>query len=258
MHGGDTNAAYKLTTDTGENFFLKVNSSTYHKGIINSEVDSLQLLASKNLRVPRIVCHKALEHYSFLCLEWIDTTSSSNASALAKLIVNLHSNQQERYGYDKDNYIGNLHQPNRYYSDFTDFYISCRIEPQIRLATEHGYSLSTSFYKNLCANIPEEPPTLIHGDLWGGNYLINTLGAAFLIDPSVSYSHREMDIAMMRLFGGFDSEVFNVYNEMTPLIMGWQNRLDVFQLYYLLIHLNLFGSGYYNQVERIIRKYLRS
>src|SRR5690606_24016845 len=100
-----------------------------------------------------------------------------------------------------------------------------------------------------------EAPALIHGDLWNGNYLIDDSGNPCLIDPAVCFASREMDLAMMQLFGGFSEEVFNVYNEAFPLAKGWKTRTHLWQLYYLLVHLNLFGSGYYNHVNTIIRKY---
>jgi fructosamine-3-kinase len=104
--------------------------------------------------------------------------------------------------------------------------------------------------------IPEERPSLIHGDLWNGNYLIAKEGKPVLIDPAVSYGIREMDLAMMHLFGGFSEEVYNVYHELSPLQAGWQDRTSLWQLYYLLVHLNLFGSGYLSQVQTAIKRYL--
>jgi len=139
-----------------------------------------------------------------------------------------------------------------------EFYITCRIEPQIALAKNQGFLPGfdlNQIYNKIDSIIPGEQPCLIHGDLWNGNVLYRS-NDCFFIDPSISYSHREFDIAMMDLFGGFDQLVFDRYDEILPVEKGWKDRQDLFQLYYLLVHLNMFGSTYENDVKRIIRKYL--
>ena len=103
--------------------------------------------------------------------------------------------------------------------------------------------------------IPNEPPSLIHGDLWNGNYLVSEAGKPVLIDPAAAFAPREMDIAMMHLFGGFSTTLFQAYQEIHPMEKNWEDRISLWQLYYMLVHLNLFGSGYLKQVEAILAKY---
>jgi fructosamine-3-kinase len=138
-----------------------------------------------------------------------------------------------------------------------EFYISQRLEPQLKLAFEGGFKFGNlkGFFKNISEEIPEESPSLIHGDLWSGNFLVAHNGDPALIDPAVAFAPREMDLAMMKLFGGFSEEVFMTYNSIFPLCEGWKERTAIWQLYYLLVHLNLFGSGYWSQVKFILKRY---
>ena len=130
--------------------------------------------------------------------------------------------------------------------------------PQFEMAQQKGYVFKDleAFCHNILTEIPDEPSSLIHGDLWGGNFMVDNSGLPCLIDPSVSYAPREMDIAMMHLFGGFDTRVFEVYQEVFSMQNGWQDRIPLFQLYYLLVHLNLFGRSYYGQVKSIVDQYV--
>lgn len=129
--------------------------------------------------------------------------------------------------------------------------------PQFQLACENGYEFAQldTFYKKLEQLIPEEKSSLIHGDLWSGNYLINAQDQPCLIDPAVSYAPREMDLAMMRLFGGFEHRLFLAYDKAFPLEEDWEERLQLWQLYYILGHVNLFGGNYYTSAKAIIKRY---
>jgi hypothetical protein len=139
----------------------------------------------------------------------------------------------------------------------TDFYIKRRLQPQFERAYNNGFKFDAldAFFKNISEIIPEDPPSLIHGDLWSGNYMCSEDGLPVLIDPAVAYAPREMDLAMMQLFGGFPSEVFQQYNQQFPLAAGWEARTGIWQLYYVLVHLNLFVSGYFLQAQRLIKTY---
>ena len=125
------------------------------------------------------------------------------------------------------------------------------------MAKDRGFHFTDLelFYKNISSEIPNEPPALVHGDLWSGNYMVLKTGNPALIDPAVAFAPREMDLAMMQLFGGFSEEVFRLYDEIFPLENNWKNRIPLWQLYYLLVHLNLFGSGYLSRVQRIVGSY---
>jgi fructosamine-3-kinase len=173
-------------------------------------------------------------------------------------LAKLHEVKSDQYGLDHDNYIGSLAQSNTKHPDWKSFFITERIQPQLKLAMEKGLidmemiKQFESFFDHFDDLIPEEPPALLHGDLWNGNYLVSNSGKAALIDPAVYFGHREMDLAMTKLFGGFDAEFYQAYNEKFPLKKGWEKRIPIHNLYPLLVHVNLFGSGYVSQIKLIL------
>jgi len=174
----------------------------------------------------------------------------------------MHKNTAGHFGLDRDNYMGSLPQSNKMHERWSDFFIEERLQPMVQMAADNKLLTGndvTSFervYKNLEGLFTEEDPSLIHGDLWRGNYLIDQSEKPYLIDPAVSYGHREFDIAMTTLFGGFSDGFYNAYNETFPLAKGWEGRVDLWNLYPLLVHLNLFGSGYLGEVRGCLRRYL--
>lgn len=169
----------------------------------------------------------------------------------------LHLTSSPEFGFISSNYIGSLPQHNNREGSASEFYITQRLEPQLRMASQRGFSFDNldQALKNISESIPEEPPALIHGDLWSGNYLVNEQGQPCLIDPAVSYGPREMDLAMMKLFGGFPDLVFLRYSKVFPLHPGFEQRISLWQLYYLLVHLNIFGNSYLGSVKRILKQY---
>ncbi len=260
VSGGDINKAYSFTL-SNRRYFLKYNTGQNHQALIKSEVWGLKALALKGLSVPKIEFELFKESYSALVLNWIDarSVSENDGELIATNLRQLHSNRHKNYGLEHHNYIGRWPQSNSEHHTFSQFYSHERLIPQIEMAHKCGwlsFKISTNHIDEQIRNlIPEEKPTLIHGDLWSGNYLIDKHHQFYFIDPSISYAHREMDIAMMHLFGGFPSSCYAIYNEMMPMEKGWQNRMDIFQLYYLLVHLNLFGLSYRRQVDDILNKY---
>lgn len=229
--------------------------------MFEAEAKGLQLLKNTNtFKIPEVISYGETEKHSYLLLEYINTgTKNSNFNNTFGIkLAAMHQNTASHFGLDHDNYIGSLPQNNDgNLTHSAEFYIKKRLNPQWHLATQNGFAFKNidAFFKNIQNVISDEPPALIHGDLWNGNYLIDTHGNPCLIDPAVSFASREMDLAMMQLFGGFSDEIFCAYNESFPLEKNWKTRTDLWQLYYLLVHLNLFGSGYYNQVNTIIKKY---
>jgi fructosamine-3-kinase len=160
-----------------------------------------------------------------------------------------------------NNYIGSLNQKNDYCDTWSEFYATQRIMPLIRLAfdqhkcTKEDVALTESLCKRLYTLFPEEKPVLIHGDLWSGNFMSDADGQPVIYDPAVYYGSREMDVAMSLLFAGFDKSFYEYYNDAFPLESNWKGRIQLCQLYPLLVHLNLFGGHYYYSVMDVIKKY---
>ena len=259
LYGGDINSVFMLNCQEG-NFVVKINDAWRLPKMFEAESKGLQLLRQSNsFRIPQTFAHGNIDSFSFLLLEYIPAGASNDKpwEAFSSNLVKLHKTSNPYFGLDHNNYIGSLHQSNANLSSASEFYITQRLEPQFKLASENGFNFKdlNIFYKNLSNEIPVEPPSLIHGDLWNGNHLISSKNEAVLIDPAVAFAPREMDLAMMQLFGGFPGSIFDHYEDLFPLTGNWKIRIPIWQLYYLLVHLNLFGSGYFPQVNSIVIKY---
>ncbi len=263
LGGGCINESAKISTSSG-NYFVKYNTASKFPGMFGKEALGLQLLdAASEIRVPEVLHHDIAGEYSFLLLEYMSegTRKPDFWHSFGRSLAALHRHTQPLFGLDHDNFMGSLPQSNRQHADWIRFFIEERLEPQVRIAREKGeisllqVKQFERLYNRLGGIIPEEKPALLHGDLWNGNYMVDETGNACLIDPAVYYGHREIDIAMTRLFGGFPNEFYGNYHDAFPLEKGWENRIDLFNLYPLLIHVNLFGGGYASQVKNIIQRY---
>jgi len=255
--GGDINLTYRLQTTLG-NFFIKINSRHKFSRMFESEEEGLAAIRRTNaIAVPEVILQGATENESYLMLQWIDTGQSSKTSSeqLGQQLARMHRTTSARFGFEADNYMGSLHQSNKRHNNWAKFFIEERLQPMVKMAVDKKELAKSDmhqfdeFYKKLPGLFTEEQPALLHGDLWGGNYLISTEGKPYLIDPAVSYGNREFDIAMTTLFGGFDHAFYEAYNQEFPLLPGWQQRLKLWNLYPLLVHVNLFGGVYAKQVR---------
>ncbi|MCB2201131.1 fructosamine kinase family protein [bacterium] len=263
VSGGSINETFTISTNTGK-FFVKKNSASLYPEMFEKEARGLQILSGKSiLKVPEVIATGQSENATFLILEQIESGNKRSDfwNHFAEGLAQLHKNSAAHFGLDHDNYIGSLHQSNAKHNDWIDFFRTERLEKQVKLARDNGrmgktvVSTFENFYRKLPDIFPKEPPALIHGDLWGGNYMIHKNGEATIIDPAVYYGHREMDLAMSQLFGGFDNELYEAYHRFFPLEKGWQRRMDYCNLYPLMVHVNLFGGGYLNSVQSILRKF---
>ena len=259
LSGGDINDVFLLNTSEGKKV-VKVNSAIRFPGMFEAEMAGMKALKATNaIDAPKIIDVYTKGNYSCLLMEYRETGSKSSDfwTVFGKQMANLHKNTQPNFGFSDDNYIGSLPQHNNAHKNIVDFYIEERLQPQFRLATENGYSLGDTkkFCSALYHLIPQEKPALIHGDLWNGNYLVNTNGHPCLIDPAIAYAPREMDLSMMKLFGGFSEELFNTYFEEFPVENDFEERVPIWQLYYLLVHLNLFGKGYLGSCQNIVARF---
>ncbi len=260
LTGGDINQAWLITTSSAR-YFVKYNSSVKYPGMFEAEGRGLERLKSaRALIVPAVIAHSELGPLSWLMLEYIEPGSRSSFfwEDFGSSLAQLHKNTSISFGLDHINYIGSLRQINTNHKSWPDFFIEARLKPQLELTQTNmlaDNSLEKGFEKlfNALPGIfPVEPPSLLHGDLWSGNFMCNKTARPCLIDPAVYYGFREMDIAMSKLFGGFASGFYDAYNATWPLAPGWEQRLEICNLYPLMVHLNLFGAGYLGSVKRIL------
>jgi fructosamine-3-kinase len=257
LSGGDINRAARMTLADGRVVFVKSNAEAAPT-MFAAEARGLAWLGqAQALRVPSVL-HVA---EGFLVLEFLESgrRRPDFDEQLGRGLAALHRFGASGFGLDHDNFIGRLPQTNTAAGTWPDFYRERRLEPQLRLARQAGLcspSLARDF-ERLFAVLddrvgPAEPPARLHGDLWGGNLMVDPAGAPCLIDPAVYGGHREVDLAMMRLFGGFGPKVFSAYEEAWPLAPGYEERVPLYQLFFLMVHVNLFGRSYLAQAEHAL------
>lgn len=261
--GGCINECYRLETPKGT-FFLKKNRSDVYPEMFRCEQRGLECIRQV---VPEFAPAVLGLHddgtHQYLLLEYVERGRPARDFwwQFAERLERLHRHTAEGFGLDHDNYIGSLPQHNRQQASWADFYINQRIAPQVAAAVDRGLLEAKALrcvenlYRQMPALFPDEPPALLHGDLWSGNYLVDSRGLPRIIDPAIYYGHREMDLAMMDLFGGFDEAVFRRYDELFPLSPGYRQRRPLCQLYPLLVHANLFGGHYISSVWKILKAF---
>lgn len=261
--GGSINETYRINTSSGD-FFLKYNLSKKYPEMFELEMKGLKLLTSTNtVHIPEVFIAGYSGIYSYLILEYEERANPQNNFwiVFADQLANLHQNSASYFGLDHDNYIGSLKQSNSKTPDYLSFFINQRLSPllksaiDIKLLTHKDLVQFEKLLTRLSGLVTIENPALIHGDLWSGNIIVNHNGLPCLIDPAVYYGHRESEIAMTKLFGGFPNLFYEIYNEVFPMEKGWEERIEIQQLYPLLVHVNLFGHSYVSQVRRIINKF---
>ncbi|MBC8173730.1 MAG: fructosamine kinase family protein [Chitinophagales bacterium] len=263
VSGGCINACYTIKTGRGT-FFLKVNDEKKFPGMFAAEARGLELLQSVCAGfVPSVIKHAAHEGDQFLVLEFIQSTHPTvhTWKEFARHLSQLHKNTSGAFGLDQNNYMGSLTQNNSFQNTFLEFFILQRIAPLLKKAIDKKLlpqDIDKNFqrlYRKLHEIIPAEPPALIHGDLWSGNFMCDEKGVTKIIDPAIAYSHRECDLSMTRLFGGFDSSFYKYYNDFFLLENGFEKRVDIYNLYPLLVHVILFGGSYPTQVADIMKRF---
>ncbi len=261
--GGSINDAWRIDTNEGR-YFLKTNSADRFPSMFEAEADGLERLRAANaLPIPNVLGYGEDHDTSWLLLEWLESSppGPGHWSEFGQKLADQHSRSAANFGLERDNYIGSLLQRNKQDSDWSRFFIQQRLEPLIIMARDNGRIGAGAafrferFFTKLDELFPKETPALLHGDLWSGNFVIASIGRSWLIDPAVYYGHREMDIAMTRLFGGFDPDFYTGYQAAYPLEKGWEERVDICNLYPLLVHVNLFGGGYVERVEEILQRW---
>ena len=262
LSGGSINAAY-CVSHSNSKWFIKINNKEKYPGMFEAETKGLELLKKSEFIIPEIILFGNHLEHSYLLLDFIETRSSDLLSwnIFGNKLAKMHKLSNELYGLEENNYIGSLIQKNNQGKTWNEFYANQRILALSESAFNLGL-LSNGEIKSaemLCNKLedllPEEPPALLHGDLWQGNLLCNHDTHPVLIDPAVYYGHREMDLAMLFLFGSIPDEALFEYDQIYPLEKEWEKRMDLHQLYPLLVHLILFGMGYHGSVSSILKKY---
>ena len=262
--GGCINQGGRLETSIGI-FFLKWNDTKKFPGMFEAESKGLKLLHHQRaIRIPKVLAVGENGSYQFLLLEFIEQQSRSKKfwRQLGNCLASLHRNSFDTYGLDHDNYIGSLRQLNKQDSSWINFFIQQRLAVQVaqavdsKLAGNNWIKHFDALYKKLPELLTDEKPALLHGDLWSGNLITDESGQPCLIDPAVYYGNRETDLAMTQLFGGFDETFYSSYHDDFPLLPGLEDRLEVYKLYPLLVHVNLFGTSYVPSVEGILRRFI--
>ncbi|OGS97619.1 MAG: hypothetical protein A3H31_13290 [Gallionellales bacterium RIFCSPLOWO2_02_FULL_57_47] len=261
--GGSINEAYRLEGTDGSCYFLKLNEARHHP-MFAAEAEGLNTIAATNtLRVPRPIAHGTATSHSFLVLEHLELNSRGDAKLLGEQLAALHRCSAPRFGFAQDNYLGTTPQPNAWADDWVAFWREQRLGFQLRLAAQNGYvgRLQTLGEKLLGA-LPAffagytPRPALLHGDLWSGNHAFLADGTPVIFDPAPYYGDRECDLAMTELFGGYPADFYTAYRAAYPLDAGYAARKDLYNLYHILNHANLFGGGYARQAEQMMQKLL--
>lgn len=265
--GGSINDTRQLILTNGHNLFLKVNARG-HSGLFAEEARGLLALGqSHGPRVPTPVGLFEAGDNQYLLLEWIPTGRPRDDfwSRFGEKLAQLHrSNRSPRCGFSHDNHIGATPQPNGWMVNWHEFFGERRLLFQVELARKQGRADAAMErgVQELVRKLPDLIPALdeggasiLHGDLWGGNYMVSEDNDPVLIDPAVYYGHREADLAMTQLFGGFSPDFYGAYQAEWPLVPGYEQRRDIYNLYHLLNHLNLFGGSYAGSCHAIIRRF---
>lgn len=263
IRGGSINEAFYVRTDDAE-YFMKFHKNA-PKDFFKSEAIGLRLLKETNtVSVPNYLAYSDQEGQSFLLLEWIEGTKTEDTEAiLGWKMAELHKCFGRMHGFRNDTYIGLLPQPNKLMPNWLQYFREYRLGSQMKQGIENGVIKGARLRKleKLLEQLDKWVPTFVepshlHGDFYSGNWIVGPAGEPFIVDPSFFYGDRQVDIAFSELFGGFSKQFYEAYNEVFPLRDDYEDVKPLYQLYYLLAHLNLFGETYGKQVDDIINRYV--
>lgn len=259
LSGGDIHEVFSFAAGD-ESYVIKVNQNM-PEDVFLKEADGLKALRETGVvNVPRVLEVDEWEGTQYLLLEYISKGAGMKATFGSEL-ARMHRASNERFGWHSDNYIGSLEQLNPFKATWAEFFVESRLIPCVQKLRDNGSlgSGETRVFTSLESRIeylfPSEQPALLHGDLWSGNALVDERGSTWLIDPAVYFGHREMDLGMMRLFGGFSQDVFEAYSGEYPLEDGFEERVKLAQLYPILVHAVLFGGHYIAEARGIAKRY---
>ena len=262
ISGGCINQGYAVSNGQ-DTYFVKVNQASYSSMFSAEALGLQQMYDTATIRVPKPICYGTAGNNCYLVLEWLDIASGGNKAweEMGRHLAAMHKVKQNRFGWDMNNTIGSTPQINTWTDSWVEFYTEHRLGYQFKLGRRKGGHFPSS--EELLAAIPEllagheVQPSLVHGDLWGGNAGCTNDGTPVIFDPATYYGDREVDIAMTELFGGFSTGFYRGYNEVFPLDEGYEKRKVLYNLYHIVNHFNLFGGSYESQANRMISQILR-
>lgn len=263
LSGGSINNAYLLIAEDNRQYFVKTNQAGKVK-MFEAEAKGLQAMALSNtIRVPEVVCFGENQKQSYIVLEYLDMTGQANQTELGQQLAAMHSVQSSQFGWDIDNTIGVTPQPNQKMDDWLVFWRDKRLGFQLELAAQNGYAGELQVLgEKLLVEMPklftgrDIQPSMLHGDLWGGNVAGLRDGTPVIYDPAFYYGDREADIAMTYVFGGFTPAFYSSYQEAYPLDDGFSVRKVFYNVYHIINHLNMFGGGYHGQSIQMLKQVL--
>lgn len=261
--GGSINETFRVSFGERD-LFCKYNSATNFPHLFTSEKQGLDFLAQQNaIKTPAVIACLEDGGEQVLLLEWIKEGERTKTfwTTFGEQLAALHRVTSDKHGFGDNNYMGSVPQANNLHSNWIAFFYAERLAPMILRCTEKGLLQPVHLHqfetvrKKLGGIFEDESPSLLHGDLWSGNFLCNTLSEPVLIDPAVYFGHRSMDLAMTTLFGGFRQPFYEAYHYHFPLPANYEEQWAICNLYPLLIHLYLFGAGYLTQIERTLKQF---
>jgi protein-ribulosamine 3-kinase len=261
--GGDINQAYRLEGRDGNRYFVKLNDAAKH-AMFAAEAAGLRAMADTGaIRVPLPVAEGIAGPLAFLVLEYLEFGGRGDAGRLGEQLAALHRSTAAQFGFSLDNTIGTTPQPNGWLQDWIEFWRERRLGYQLQVAAGNGYGgRLQQLGQELMEALPHffggyvPQPSLLHGDLWGGNHAYLADGTPVIYDPAPYHGDREADLAMTELFGGFGAEFYRAYQAAWPLDPGYETRKTLYNLYHILNHANLFGGGYARQAESMMQRLL--
>lgn len=269
LGGGCINDVFKVTLDDSRKYCVKTNDASLLT-MFWCESDGLQALAGCSaIQVPKVVGEPGSDKSrSYLILDWIESgrPPGNFQELFGRQLAELHlqsrkPSAEQAHGFHRDNFLGSAIQPNLESTDWIEFFGEQRLRHQLRWAKDQGHSGKLQKQgESLLAKLDQfllddEYSSLIHGDLWSGNYLCNENGQPVLIDPAVYFANREAEFGMITLFGSVDAAFYRAYEEVYPFQDGYSERFEIYKLYHVLNHLNLFGSSYLSQCLSILKKF---
>jgi protein-ribulosamine 3-kinase len=261
--GGCIHNGVRLILDKGS-YFLKWND-TIDLDMFETEALGLEFLRKISvINIPEVIGIGTINGTAYLLMNFIEPAPRSESywEDFGSKLAQLHQKSNEYFGLDHDNYIGSLPQENNFKSNWIDFFIDLRLDVMLTRASKKGLvdtpiiKKFEQLYAKLPSLILSEKPSLLHGDLWSGNVLVGMDGQVALIDPAVYFGHREVELAFTGLFGGFDRRFYQAYNDSFSLQPGYEDRFEIYNLYPLLVHLNLFGSSYLSGIKHVLNRFL--